>query len=135
MECESELSFIQQQGIEVRLRGTTRDRTGPAYSRPGSAWLGDVEREVRVYTLGVSDPMLRRFKIDISIFPYFEPSPQYPPQGSRIANLFGLFDSTCWPWVFLAYLVIFYTFKLLTYITERMGYTSQEIELPFLPFR
>ena len=78
MKCESELSFIQQQGIEVRLRGTTRDRTGPAYSRPGSAWLGDVEREVRVYTLVVSDPMLR-FPATSSSAPS---SPVSPPPSS-----------------------------------------------------
>ena len=71
LECENELSFITEQGREVRLRGTTRDRTGPAYCRPGSAWLGDVEREVLVYTLVVSDPKLRcnkKFVIIVSVF-------------------------------------------------------------------
>ena len=57
MECESELSFITEQGID---QVTTRDRaTGPVYSRPGRISLVTVEREVRVYSLGVSDPMLR----------------------------------------------------------------------------
>ena len=79
---------------------------------------------------------LFRFKNNIfPIFPYFEPFSQYPPQGSRIANLFGLFDSSCWAMVFLTWLIIWYTFKLLEYIAERMGHTYEEVEIPFLPFR
>ena len=37
------------------------DRTGLVYSRPGQAGISlvTVEREVRVYSLVVSDPMLR----------------------------------------------------------------------------
>ena len=66
---------------------------------------------------------------------YFEPAPQYPPQGSRIANLFGLFDGSCWAMIFLTYLTIFYTFKLLEYIAEKMGHTYEEVEIPFISFR
>ena len=69
------------------------------------------------------------------LFPYFEPSPQFPPQGSRITNLFGLFDGPSWTLIFLSYLAIFYTFKLLEYIADRMGYISLEEEIPFCPFR
>ena len=60
LEGETELSLIQQQGIDVvqsRLQHETE--LALVYCWPGSAWLGDVEREVRVYMLGVSDPMLR----------------------------------------------------------------------------
>ena len=61
------------------------------------------------------------------------PPLQFPPQGSRIANLFGLFDGPSWAMVFLTSLVVFYTFKLLEYIAKKMGYTSREEELPFFP--
>ena len=40
-----------------------------------------------------------------------------------------------WALIFLSYLAIFYTFKLLDYIAERMGYISLEEEIPFCPFR
>ena len=59
---------------------------------------------------------------------------KYPPQGSRIANIFGLFDSSCWALVILTWLTLWYTFKLLEHITDRMGYCSFEEELPFFPF-
>ena len=68
--------FITQQGIE---QVTTRDRTtGLVYSRPGRISLVTVEREVRVYSLGVSDPMLR-FPATSSSAPS---SPVSPPPSS-----------------------------------------------------
>ena len=87
-------------------------------------------RKVSKYNYNYSD-----LKLSFLIFLYFEPSSQYPPQGSRIANLFGLFDSSCWAMVFLTWLIIWYTFKLLEFIAERMGHTFEEVEIPFLPFR
>ena len=66
---------------------------------------------------------------------YFKHSPQYPPQGSRIANLFGLYDSSCWGMVIFTWLTVWYIFKLLEYIADRMGYISLEEEIPFCPFR
>ena len=79
------------------------------------------------------------FRFKKIIFTFFHisnpPPPQYPPQGSRIANLFGLFDPLCWAMVFLTWLIVWHTFKLLEYIAEKMGHTFEEVEIPFLPFR
>ena len=70
-----------------------------------------------------------------SIFRYFEPFSQFPPQASRITNLFRLFDIPCWFMIFLTYLAIVKTFELFEYIAEKMGYCSPtEEEIPFVPF-
>ena len=66
---------------------------------------------------------------------YFEPFHQYPPKASRITNLLRLFDIPCWFMIFLSYLAIMKTFKLLEYLAEKMGYCSVvEEEIPFVPF-
>ena len=60
---------------------------------------------------------------------------QYPPQASRITNLYGLFDIPCWIMIFLTYLGIIKIFNLLEFLAEKMGYCSVvEEEIPFVPF-
>ena len=76
------------------------------------------------------------FKISILIFPiFFKPHFQYPPQDSRTTNLFRLFDGFGWALIFLTWLTIYYTFKLLEFVAGKMGYISLETPIPFFPFR
>ena len=87
-------------------------------------------RKVSKYKLNNSDG-----KILFFVSPLFETFPQFPPRGSRIANLFGLFDSSCWAMIILTWLTIWYTFKLLEYIAVRMGHSYEEVnDIAFLPF-
>ena len=37
--------------------------------------------------------------------------------------------------VIFTWLTVWYTFKLLEYIADRMGHTFEEVEIPFLPWR
>ena len=92
----------------------------------GFALSQEITRPAELENILMSNHKFRYFHI-------LNPNPQFPPLGFKIANLFGLFDKSCWAIIFITFVFISNTFKLLEYIAKKMGYTSREEELPFFP--